>query len=519
MVDKMVVLYIRLSKADDDKEEKGESNSISNQRLLLNSYLDKHPDLCHYPRFEAIDDGYSGTNPNRPMLQKAISLAEEGKVVAFCCKDTSRFFRNHHHAGRYIDMLFPLWNVRYLAIGDGYDSEDYMGMTAGIGQAMKNIIYAQYPIMLSSATITAKVHKMKQGKYVGSQPPYGYKINPSVRNSFVIDQEAATVVKRIFQSAMSGSRFSDIARELNSEAIPTPSQYYKKNNPNSKKYEKLTMYAIWDYRTIYRIVNNYAYTGAMVSHRRKTFEVGNRHTKLNNPIVVEDTHEAIVTKTEFDAIQGKIKDCKPASYEGKNYALRGLLHCGICKKSLQRTEHKEISTNYYCSTSRHYKESGCSKDTKWSENELEEIVFQAIINKLTPLLEQKTKEQNTVFSPSQASLHSGNVFSDEEQKKELMTQKMQDYDMFTKGEISKECFLERKKAINQELLAMEQRIEESQNQSILDFTAEPKATVELEDMGIVENKLPEKLTNHLARSFIKAIYLYENNKVEIEFIH
>ncbi len=363
MDEKLVVLYIRLSKADDDIEEKGESNSISNQRILLNSYLDKHPDLAHYPRLEAIDDGYSGTNPNRPMLQKAIALAEEGKVVAFCCKDTSRFFRNHHHAGRYIDMLFPLWNVRYLAIGDGYDSEDYMGMTAGIGQAMKNIIYGQFPIMLSSATVTAKVQKMKQGKYVGSQPPYGYLINPSVRNTFVIDQEAAAVVKRIFQMALSGSKFSEVAIVLNSEEIPTPSQHFRTNNPNSKKYGKTTINANWDYSLIYRIVNNYIYTGAMVSHKRKTYEVGNRQTKVNTPIVVEDTHEAIVSKTEFEAVQSKIKVCKPSSQVAKNFALRGLLRCGICKKGLQRIENKEISSFFSCTTPKFNTKCSCPKDT------------------------------------------------------------------------------------------------------------------------------------------------------------
>lgn len=517
-MDKVVVLYIRLSKADDDVEEKGESNSISTQRQLLNSFLDKHPDLSYYPRFEAIDDGFSGTNGNRPMLRKSIEMAENGKVVAFCCKDTSRFYRNHHHAGRYIDKLFPLWNVRYISLGDSYDSNDYVGITADIGQAMKNIIYAQYPIMLSKATVTAKVQKMKQGKYVGNQPPYGYLLNPNVRNTFIVDQEVAHIVKRIFESIVSGIKVSNIAIELNSEKVPSPSQHFKKNNPDSKKFVKSVINENWNYGTIYRIASNYAYTGAMVSHRRKTYEVGNRQSKPNEPIIVENTHEAIVSKSQFEQVQQRIKKGGYGKKNVRDYPLRGLIRCGMCRKSLVKNKKNDSTATFHCTTPRYDKGFGCTKDFRWLEKEIEEIVFRAILDKLAPVMEEYKEMQKQTTFPSTKTLPPPSLTDYNKQKKDLMAKKMMDYENFTNGGITKESFLVKKEAINLQLLSLEEKITAAQNQIVSDIVPEKQENLDVVDLELHENILPEKLTSHLAKSFIKAIYLYENNKVEIVFL-
>ena len=179
--DYTIGIYIRLSMADEDTGygNKTESDSIGNQRMLINRYLDNHPVLSQYPRHEFADDGYTGTNFNRPQFTAMMEKVRHGEINLIIVKDFSRFSRDYIETGNYLECTFPFMGVRFISVNDGYDSEDYKGTTGGLEVVMRSIIYAAYSKDLSVKTTSAKVQMMKQGKYVGGYAPFGYRMHPT----------------------------------------------------------------------------------------------------------------------------------------------------------------------------------------------------------------------------------------------------------------------------------------------------------------------------------------------------
>ena len=202
--DYTIGIYIRLSMADEDtgNGSKAESDSIGNQRMLINRYLDNHPTLSKYPRLEFADDGYTGTNFHRPQFSAMMEKVRHGEINLICVKDFSRFSRDYIETGNYLECTFPFMGVRFISINDGYDSDDYKGTTGGLEVVMRSIIYAAYSKDLSVKTTTAKIQMMKQGKYVGGYAPYGYVLHPEIRNKLKLDPEAAEVVRRVFDELL-----------------------------------------------------------------------------------------------------------------------------------------------------------------------------------------------------------------------------------------------------------------------------------------------------------------------------
>ena len=159
-------IYIRLSMADEDTGygSKAESDSIGNQRMLINRFLDNHPELSHCQRSEFADDGYTGTNFHRPQFTQMMEKVKRGEIDLICVKDFSRFSRDYIETGNYLECTFPFMGVRFISINDGYDSDDYKGTTGGLEVVMRSIIYAAYSKDLSVKTTSAKIQMMKQGK-------------------------------------------------------------------------------------------------------------------------------------------------------------------------------------------------------------------------------------------------------------------------------------------------------------------------------------------------------------------
>ena len=271
-------LGIRLSMADEDTGygSKAESDSIGNQRMLINRFLDNHPELSHCQRSEFADDGYTGTNFHRPQFTQMMEKVKRGEIDLICVKDFSRFSRDYIETGNYLECTFPFMGVRFISINDGYDSDDYKGTTGGLEVVMRSIIYAAYSKDLSVKTTSAKIQMMKQGKYVGGYAPYGYVLHPTIRNKLAVDPEAADVIRRIFREALEGSNTSQIARSLNDDGIPTPGQYFKSKHPDKKKFSNMSEKISWETVMVYNILKNLVYTGTLVSRKMKSCCVGSK---------------------------------------------------------------------------------------------------------------------------------------------------------------------------------------------------------------------------------------------------
>ena len=212
---KCIGIYLRLSLEDVDKKTnraKDESNSIVAQRQLLQRHIEQNPYLANLPQMEFCDDGFSGTNFERPDFQRMIEMVRNGEIHIVIVKDLSRFGRDYLEVGDYLEHIFPFLGVRMISINDHYDSERNQGNTAGMDIAFRNLIYDYYSKDLSKKVKSAMRTKQRSGSYI-TCCTYGYKVSPKNKHQMIIDPETAPIVRRIFADVIAGKSTSQVARE------------------------------------------------------------------------------------------------------------------------------------------------------------------------------------------------------------------------------------------------------------------------------------------------------------------
>ncbi len=345
--------YIRLSLADQDlmkKENKSESESISHQKALIQNFINDNSELNGSEQYEFFDDGYSGTNFQRPSFERLLEKIKKGEINCVIVKDFSRFGRDYIELGDYLERIFPFMGVRFISINDHYDSADYKGTTGGLDVVMKNIVYDYYSKDLSVKVKTAKYQKMKQGKYLGGHVPYGLMKDPKDKHKLIIDPEAAAVVREIFDMAIAGLRLVDMARVLNERGVETPGQYYRRKHPGTKKFADTSDMVCWNHNNIRNILQQEMYYGAIVGHKRQGLGVGCKHTATvpkEEQFIVEGKHEGIVTKEEFLRAQEIFcKQRKTKKVIPKTYPLYRKVKCGTCGRAMTYKTYSFRGENY-----------------------------------------------------------------------------------------------------------------------------------------------------------------------------
>ena len=332
----MVGLYLRLSK---DDERNGESVSIGTQRAILQDYCEKQGYLVHKIY---IDDGYSGSNFNRPGFQELLKDVEEGEINMVITKDLSRLGRDYIMTGYYSEIFFQAKGIRYVALADNFDSDNENNEIA----PFKNILNDMYARDISKKIRNAKHQRAKQGLLICGQAPYGYQKNPYNRNTLIVDPEAAEVVRTIFSLAASGMGSVSIADELKSRCIVTPSVYkYQHGDKRFARYPALQNgdYCGWCSATISQILKNPVYIGTLISLKT---EVTNYKTKQHiavppeRQIITPNAHEAIIDKTQFDYVQ-EIRSKHICTANNHRFNLfRGKLFCECCGHPLNISRKK-----------------------------------------------------------------------------------------------------------------------------------------------------------------------------------
>ena len=332
-----VGIYLRIS-----VEERGSStsSSIEYQKQLCLDYIKNKQDMLLYDSY--IDDGETGTNFQREGFQKMMFDIYNGKINCIIVKDLSRFGREYIEAGDYIEKVFPLLGVRFIAINDGFDN---MVSPLDISVPIKNVINALYAKDISKKIASAMRMKQIKGDFVGGVAPYGYVRSEEDKNKLVIDPEAAEVVKQIFDMRLKGFGTITICRKLFEMNIAPPSKYkYEKNILYNEKYESMKY---WSESCIAKILSSEVYIGNMVQGKKKSnFFDGMPLQAVDKKdwIVVENTHEAIISKEVFDAVQamkgirnnyGKKRALYRKLRDNTN-VLGGKVVCGECNKKLRR---------------------------------------------------------------------------------------------------------------------------------------------------------------------------------------
>lgn len=327
------VIYIRLSEADEGKSYESESESITNQRNLLMNFV-KEKGFIFVGEY--VDDGYSGTNFERPGFTKMIEDIKNKMANLVIVKDLSRLGRDHVMTGYYIENFFPENNIRFISLQENYDS--------AINQASNDsstfiIACNDYYSRQNSIKIRSVLNdKRKKGKFIGSNPSYGYMKDPEEKGHLIPDPEYAPVVKKIFEMAASGVGLSDITSYLNDNKIKTPSSL-KRKNPNSKmRYNEQ-----WTTSSVKKILKNRMYTGDMVQSTQTKVNYKSKKKKAlpkSNWDIVPDTHEPLVDKLTFERIQGNVKRTNKGISKRDKRLFENLLFCKECGNALTITYRK-----------------------------------------------------------------------------------------------------------------------------------------------------------------------------------
>ena len=519
MTDYRVGIYIRLSLADEDTgSRKTESDSVGNQRELIHQFLDRHPQLKAAPRFEFVDDGYTGTNENRPQFQALMQELRTGAINVLVTKDFSRCHRDYTQMGNYLECVFPFLGVRYISINDGYDSDDYKGVTSGMDVVLRNIIYEAYSKDLSIKTTTAKIIMMKQGKYIGSFAPYGFRFHPTVRNKLVIDEESAAIVRRIFDMTLQGCGSTEIARRLNSEGILTPGAYFRMKNPGSNRFKKASEKNGWTAAAVLNILHQYEYTGALVGRKRYKASLHEKRTVPQDRadwIIYEGAHDAIISKEDFDRAQEAIRQ-RPRRARGpaQEYPLKGLLKCGNCHRTLSRI-HSSAGYYYRCTKSKADEDSDCPKGKLFTEKEIEGIVFRAVKQMLTVCQERRAQKSALVLTRRERITACVAELQRLQQEQERYKQeKLRAYENFSGGTLSKDAYLKQRAEIDGKLSTVKSE-QDNQEQLLTDLERMAFQDSAREDDVFTPYAGATELTAELAGTFIKEVLVSSPTEIEI----
>lgn len=324
-----VAMYIRLSREDGDKEE---SSSVTNQRNIITRFINENDNFIIVDEY--VDDGYTGTNFNRPAFQRMIKDIEKGKINTVITKDLSRLGRDYIDTGRYVQRYFPENRVRYIALLDGIDTLEDAGMNDIA--PFKSVINDMYVKDISKKITSALKERKTAGNFLAVTAPYGYKKNPENKYQLVINEEEAKVVRYIFRLYLQGNGLTKIAKILTEEEIPVPGI-----SRNIGTTRKTKLYNCWKQTTISRILKNPVYIGNLEQFKRKKVNYKSKKrvtVPKEDRVICYNTHEAIIKKEDFDEVQKIITENKAFSKSTKHdYLFKGFLYCADCGAKLYLT--------------------------------------------------------------------------------------------------------------------------------------------------------------------------------------
>lgn len=514
-----VAKYIRLSRMDGDNLE---SDSVVNQRKLLNDYINDHNDFITIEEY--IDDDWTGTNFNRPSFQRMMREIEKGNINCVIVKDLSRFGRNYIEAGKYLEHILPSLDCRIISVIDELDSYKDTDAALGLMVRIKNLIHDHNSQDISKKVRETKNMLRREGKYI-SPAPFGYNKDPKDRYKLIIDEEAATVVRMIFTMYLDGMGTIRIAQKLNDLGIMTRADYRKtgdiyindKVNIKSKG---------WGPNGIRNMLSNKVYIGAVAQRRRTTRNYKDRkeiYLDEKDHIIVYDMHEPIISKKQFNKVQEILKGrcTKTSRHRNKLYLFSGMLRCAGCKSSMIRNPKFHKGKWYIYYKCRGYNQSGiniCNQSHSISEEKLVSVVLYALNLQIQTLVDMKRviSEINKSKSIKGLSLNYSKLINEKEAKKEkLKTMKLSSYMDWKSGTVSKEDYT----FMSDKLDGMIQKFD----QEIISLESEKKAEEDIRNNefgwleSIISNGYLKELTRKITTEFIDYIYVGKDKKIHIMF--
>ena len=520
-------LYARLS-ADENNRDAG--TTIENQLCLLREYVKDKPYLQAVSEY--FDDGVTGTVFDRPSFNRMIADMRAGKIDCIVVKDLSRLGRNYLEAGDYIEKIFPFFNVRFIAVTDGYDSSSSDLTEDELIVPLKNLINDIYAKDLSQKIGSALHIRQKQGKYIGVSAPYGYVKDSADHGKLVVDGEVKEIVRDIFRRRADGESLTAIVRKLNDDGIPSPSLYqYMKGRGKTVRSE------LWTVSTLSALLENPAYVGDMEQGIRKTSlcqGIKRHRVSAEERVYVGNTHEPIVEREIFEKVaQMKKADREKyhASYgvhgelSKEPNLLKGILVCADCGRLMQlRRDNSGAKLNpprayyrYVCPTYQNLKEKGCTKK-HLNKKETEQAVEEAIRLHIKLFLDSRKALDELNRTEQAGRINDGyqkEISEAGRRKKKAQQRAASLYNDYADGILNESDYLYAKQKYLDEAAAAEQRISELQEMQ-KKYNKGCRKDSRLEVM-IGQYRDFDVLTGEIIHAFIEKIYVHSDKSLEICF--
>lgn len=521
-----VALYIRLSQEDaDNGQDKQESNSVTSQKTLLNEFIEEHDDLIVYDTY--IDDGFTGTDFNRPSFQRLLEDIKNGNINCVVVKDLSRLGRNYIEVGNYIEQVFPLFNIRFIAINDSVDSFKNPSSTNTILVPFKNLINDEYARDTSTKIRTSLNGKKKKGKFIGAFPSYGYIKDTKDKHKLIIDEVAADIVRKIFNwNVNEGLGKIAICHKLNDLGVLNPTGHKKLElGQNYNNYGIKDNTYTWTPSTVRNILKNEVYIGNTVQGKRraKSYKI---HKIENVPkeewVRVENTHEPIIDKDTFEKAQELSRRDTKVSQKTKELSVwAGFLKCADCKRAMNKKSSTNKSGNkyeyYICSTYRKKSNKLCTKHSVKQEN-LEKAVLEAInlhIDSLIDIEEIVEQINKSEFQNIKNENIEKMITAKQNEISKISNFKMKLYEDWKNEDITREEYIEYKQKYENDIERLKQNIERLQNEKQKYKNQNVNGNEWIKKFK--EQKDLTELSRDIIIELIDCIYVHENGDITIKF--
>ena len=513
-----VGLYMRLSREDGDKEE---SSSVTNQREILKRYVSEQDNFFIVKEY--VDDGYTGTNFDRPGFKQMIEDIEAGIIDTVITKDLSRLGRERLGVGHYTEIYFPEHNVRYIALLDNIDTYFDAGMNDMA--PFKGVINDMYVRDISKKIRSSLIERKKAGNFLGVTAPYGYQKDPNNKFHLIINEKEAEVVKRVFRLYLEGNGLTRIAQILTKDGVPVPGE-----SRDIGKTRKTALYSSWKQTTIRRILDNRVYLGELVQFKRRKINYKSKR-RITVPeeerYICKGTHEAIIDEESFNAVQNILKKNKSFKGTKHDYLFKGLLFCSECGARLNVTYSDYALKKYgeYRYTTICYSYSRLYSDicTRHSNSipELEEVLIKHIKEVCSRYINENLQDELISMAKKQRMLELKQI--NNEKRLEALEQKISDIGLYIKN-----LYMDKVKGV----------VSENDYISLVaDFTRDRDNLIKEKEelIKIINNQKPlidetakieklakefmslEKPTKQLLNELIEKITISENKEINIYF--
>lgn len=506
-----LAMYLRLS--IEDEGDKDESNSISNQRKQIYEYIHHDSELSRYEVVEFCDDGYTGTNMERPGMQKMRKEVKANNIRCIIVKDMSRFSRDYIEMGTYLNQIFPFMGIRFISINDHYDSRGHHGNTIEIDTAFQTLLYDLYSKDVSVKVKASFENKCASGEYVFGQVPFGYEKSKEVKNAVVVNEDEAVIVRYIFSLAMQGKSSTQIARQLYEESIPTIMQMRKPE----KVYSDGKVHS-WSATSVRRILNDRFYLGEMAYGKSVRKSVGSKNgiaVPKEEWKVIPNHHEALITEEIFEQVSSFRPEVSTKRNREK-HPLTGKLYCGGCGYSLnyKPLRGKNRYRRFECRKHALLKIPECC--TYMRADLLEETVL-LMLNKELMLRGNAMKQKNNLTSFQKAGIVSLKKKQEEYRAEIKQARAKKDglYEKYALGELVKEEYQKRANELTEQIALLSVKMEETASKRAVMESEYQKAEEDMKQ--IIRHSHIEELTQEVVDTFIRKVYSYKDKRVEIEW--